>query len=249
MIKEAIEKILGLAQPEYKLVMDQFGVETTFSSRPVHEVKAAAGPVACTLPVNSLVGMRDAIVAELEHIGAKGFAQDYILHVQDYQTVALLKKNTDIYGRRVELIHAYPCDFQKFMFGQWYDQEQFVIAVASLFADGGDKAYVLQLASSLTQDATSLSEDDGFSQKVNIKAGLRTKETLTVKPKVTLAPFRTFPEVPQPESDFVFRARANGDSAPKLALYEADGGRWKNEAMKTIAAEIESWGLGIPVIR
>ena len=50
---------------------------------------------------------------------------------------------------------------------------------------------------------------------------------------MTLTPFRTFYEVEQPESEFVFRIENRGD-APKFKLIEADGGRWKYEAMQQI---------------
>jgi len=52
---------------------------------------------------------------------------------------------------------------------------------------------------------------------------------------VVLAPFRTFPEVIQPESKFIFRMQ----SGPQAALFEADGGAWRNEAMGRIKTYLE----------
>lgn len=47
-----------------------------------------------------------------------------------------------------------------------------------------------------------------------------------------LIPFRTFQEVEQPASKFVFRI---GDKdVPAFKLTEAEGGIWKNEAIRNI---------------
>ena len=48
---------------------------------------------------------------------------------------------------------------------------------------------------------------------------------------VTLRPYRTFNEVAQPASQFVFRINKSAN----LALFEADGGKWKLEAVERIA--------------
>jgi hypothetical protein len=53
---------------------------------------------------------------------------------------------------------------------------------------------------------------------------------------VVLAPYRTFVEVTQPESDFVFRMQ-NG---PRCALFEADGGAWKLTAMRHIKEYLQA---------
>lgn len=42
---------------------------------------------------------------------------------------------------------------------------------------------------------------------------------------------RTFSEVDQPESNFTLRVNENAE----CALYESDGGAWKNEAVSSIA--------------
>jgi len=63
---------------------------------------------------------------------------------------------------------------------------------------------------------------------------------------VVLAPFRTFREIAQPESKFVFRMQ----QGPRCALFEADGGAWRLEAMKRSKAYLEEEleGLEIPII-
>ena len=51
---------------------------------------------------------------------------------------------------------------------------------------------------------------------------------------VTLCPFRTFVEVKQPESRFVFRMRQSEGRGVECAVFEADGGAWKNAAMSNV---------------
>lgn len=65
------------------------------------------------------------------------------------------------------------------------------------------------------------------SQKVTVKTGVASVSDAVVPNPVTLAPYRTFPEVEQPESKFIFRMK----EGPTAALFEADGGAWRNTAI------------------
>ena len=66
----------------------------------------------------------------------------------------------------------------------------------------------------------------------SVRTGAVLKEQQTVQPIVRLQPYRTFLEVEQPASDFLLRLDKEG----RPALYEADGGAWKLEAKRNIAA-------------
>ena len=55
---------------------------------------------------------------------------------------------------------------------------------------------------------------------------------MVVPNPVLLKPYRTFIEVQQPESAFIFRMQ----DGPRAALFEADGGAWRIEAMENIRA-------------
>lgn len=245
LIADAIAKVLELAPPTFKEVIDAYGRKATYSDRETFEVKAAAPPVSAKVQVFTLAALGDLVNAGLE---GGDFTKNAFFHIADERTVELVGRETDPWGRRICFIKAAPVPFEVFRFGQWMTQEEFVIAFSSRFADSAGKDKVLAIASSLTNEATSLSEDNGFAQKVTIKAGLRNKESLTIEPKVKLAPFRTFPEIPQPESEFVFRAKANGEGVPYLMLVEADGGAWKVDAIETIQRHLQGFGLNIPII-
>ena len=66
---------------------------------------------------------------------------------------------------------------------------------------------------------------------------------------VRLKPYRTFREVSQPGSLFVVRAkRADDGGLPKVALFEADGGKWKLEAIDNIRQYLTSKIADIPIL-
>jgi len=243
---ETMQKVLDISRPEIKTITDARGRTGIFSitHRGVTEVQAAPPSTAPMVEVTTLAGLADLVRANLDDMD---FHARYLLHIEDENTVSLIQREADEYGRRVTLVKATPVPFDQFRFGQWHDQEAFAIGLASRFAESEDKAYVLNLASSLTNEATSNVEDNGFTQKATVKAGLAHKQVTVIKPVVALAPFRTFPEVAQPVSQFVFRARTEGNT-PALMLVEADGGRWKVDAIATIKAALEAFALDIPII-
>lgn len=241
---ETIGKILDIAKPEIHEVTDALGRQARFSTKPLHEVKTAPPPMAEMVEVNTLTGFADLVRAGLEALSRDAC----LIHIEDHHTVTLVSKGSDQFGRRGTLIKAQPVDFERFRFGVWYDQEAFAIAIASMFADTEDKDYVLKTASALVNEAIRSHEDNGFVQKVTVKAGIRTKDEVTLKPRVALAPFRTFPEVDQPVSSFVFRARCAENTAPALMLVEADGGRWKVDAIAILKRAMTAFDLGIPII-
>lgn len=244
MIAEAIARILEIAKPELHTVTDVHGVESPFSTKPLHQVKATPPDLPPAVPVATLAGFADLVRAKLEEISIPG---PWAIHVENETTVSLKNLISDEYGRRACIIRAQPVPFRQFKFDTWTGQEEFVIGLAALFADSSDKAYVLSMASSLTGEATSLNEDDGFTQRATVKAGLAHKQSVTLKPRVELAPYRTFPEVSQPVSGFVFRAKT-GEGQPQLMLVEADGGRWKIDAIRTLKTALEAFDLGLPII-
>ena len=73
--------------------------------------------------------------------------------------------------------------------------------------------------------------DNGINQTTTVKSGVASLAKATAPNPVTLRPYRTFTEVTQPSSQFVLRINKEAE----LALFEADGGKWKLEAIKNIA--------------
>ncbi len=99
-------------------------------------------------------------------------------------------------------------------------------------ADGktNDVDYILTLLSHMSVDQSIKSDDNGVTQTVQVRKGVSFVENRRVNPIVRLAPYRTFPEVEQPESEFVFRIYDDRS----IRLTAADGGMWKMDARDAV---------------
>jgi hypothetical protein len=117
-----------------------------------------------------------------------------------------------------------------FTFERWYEAEEFNIKLQSVFVQNEDRDIMLKVVGNIKEEDVRTVGDNGVSQSVTAKVGVATVGQVEVPNPVALMPFRTFVEVEQPESNFIFRMQ-NG---PRCALFEADGGAWKVQAMKNI---------------
>ena len=133
-----------------------------------------------------------------------------------------------------ETLFIVGAETSEFQFGQWYDQENFMISLQANFQPNGDLAAVLRLAGNIEKKNNQSFSDDGTTQVATMTVGVAAKADAMVPNPVELIPFRTFQEVAQPASKFVFRI---GDKeVPAFKIVEAEGGIWKNEAVKNIKA-------------
>lgn len=120
-------------------------------------------------------------------------------------------------------------------FGRFMDIESFVIQTQSKFIQNENTQSLLKFVGSIVEDDSKETKDNGISQAVKTKTGIATVGEAVVPNPVNLRPFRTFVEVPQPESSFVLRIQ-NG---PRASLFEADGGAWEINAMHSIKEYLE----------
>lgn len=169
---------------------------------------------------------------------------DVLVQVVSPSEVRVLNRKADKFGRRKLSIACKLAVVDQFQFGKWQDPGHFIISAQQCFQrvkvqnDDGtyaqDLDYVLGIAaSSITADQAASSEDDGISQRVGLKRGITLKAEAVLRPRVSLAPYRTFADVDQPLTQFIFRAKFD-DGSPALALFEGDGGRWKITAAASI---------------
>jgi hypothetical protein len=135
-----------------------------------------------------------------------------------------------------------------FRSGQFCDPETFTIALQSLFDDSGDVKEVLRLVGNMRSEQIKTTEDDGVTQVVGMRAGVVLKTEAKIPNPVILAPYRTFNEVEQPHSAYIFRVRENGDKPPLCALFCADGDAWKLAAIERIKQYLAEKITGIPII-
>lgn len=97
-----------------------------------------------------------------------------------------------------------------------------------------DLESIIKLVGNIQDENVTNYNDDGITQKVTTKTGIARVGEVPLPPKVSLVPYRTFIEVGQPKSEFLLRAKKGYDGI-EFALFEADGGAWKKEAISNIA--------------
>lgn len=184
------------------------------------------------LTTHTLQGIVDAVESDFERLADLG-AQLHI-HVHDPTHVFLETGSIGPFLQRNILIQAeaYVTDFR---FGHGYDTEQFIIALMTQFVQNDDWESILKLVSRMTKETAGTISDDGISQKMEVKQGISMRDKVEVKNPFRLQPFRTFTEIKQPESEFVFRVKDN-DGQVQCSIHEADGAKWKIEAIESIKA-------------
>ena len=195
-------------------------------------------PCAARLIVHSLLGFCTYI-----NNGFDGLTKDdAMVIVSGIDRAELVSKLFGKDKQRETFISAELCDVEKFPFGKFMTQEEFAIKFRSLFvpSEKNDTNYVLSFVSKLHGGTAITTEDDGITQQVGVSRGVSGKmtEKATLKPIVKLAPYRTFREIEQPESEFLLRTRLDDEDTPRVALFEADGGAWRITAMNRIAEYI-----------
>ena len=223
---------------------------TAYVTRPVFAPPIEA--LAATLEVHRLSGLVDYLAANLDGLSPALHG----IHVADYDSVQLVGVLEGRPRRREVLVSAV-CESLGFTYGRYYSCEDFNIALQSLFVDDLDRAAVLKVVGNIKEEMVGQFDDDGVSQTVTARAGIARVAEVPVPNPVTLRPYRTFVEVEQPASPFVLRVKSgmkDGDK-PSCALFEADGGKWKVEAIQTIAralrvmvAELPESMRDIPII-
>lgn len=219
MQKDAIEKIVELSPANLKEVG-----ECIYSDKRLFLIDR---PVPETLVVFSLAALEEYVLTQEP-------ASKYIIHVHGPGRVDVLSQLSVDYRQRESLLSAQRI-YDSFSFGVWHSVEEFVINLQSMFVQDESTAKILNLVGNITTEAKQIVDDDGVTQRVTAKAGLARVEEREVPNPVVLRPYRTFPEVEQPESKFVLRVDAKG---PSCALFEADGGAWKIEAVSSIAGRL-----------
>jgi hypothetical protein len=235
MIKEAIEKIESMA------AIQQFEIDgrkyTSDSLVPVKD------PFPVVLEINTLTGFIDYISANIDKLRIPG---ELLVHVEDHLTVSLISNLTVEFKQRFKYILA-AVDPGKFPFGNFMDVGNFIIRIQSLFVQDETTEAILRIVGNLSDGLVRNFSDDGVTQQATVKTGVFRVTEIQVPNPVELAPFRTFLEIEQPKSRFVFRMRS-GPQVPECALFEADGGAWLNEAIIRIRDWLKDRVNGIKII-
>ncbi|NLW90985.1 MAG: hypothetical protein GXY34_05230 [Syntrophomonadaceae bacterium] len=228
MIKGALEYLIGLGLNSNPIVKVD---GRPYSLEQLHPVKESS-PAA--LGFNFL----DSLVTYLRNNIDPSFKEEgLIIEIKSPTEVAL---HTEIVGDFNQRFNPVVCTalVNPFPWDKFIDPDSFIIMAQSRFVETDDLAKIRSIVGNVRSEEVAQFCDDGISQQVTTKSGIARVENVTIPPRVKLAPYRTFMEIEQPESEFIFRAK-KGDGLPYFALFEADGGAWRIDAMKRIKAYLE----------
>ncbi|WP_425447765.1 hypothetical protein [Dethiothermospora halolimnae] len=221
--RDSLEFLMEKGYEEEVLVETEKGL---FSKTRLERVQL---PQIETLTVSNLTSLIDYCKNNIDD-----FKGDLLIQVVSPKEVKLLTP-LDVDRNRQEIIRAVAILPNNVHYDSFIDTERFNIMLQSAFVNNKDKELLLKFTGLIRDEAVKDTGDDGVSQKVTIKTGVASVGEAQVPNPVSLAPYRTFPEIEQPESKFIFRMK----SGPVAAIYQADGGAWRNEAMRSIKEYLE----------
>jgi hypothetical protein len=244
--KESIQELERMAVEANNKVIEVG--EKTYVSKGLVEVNPFRGTDLITM--STLQGMSDFINNNIDNFPLN----ECYLQVQSHDKIRLLQKVNSSKNRDRLAVAGMPEDYEGFNFGYFMPVDEFLIGLTAHFKgdnnqENGD-SYLRQFASKVVQNTQVETGDDGITQNLTIKKGISggMKENAVAKPIVSLRPYRTFREVEQPASEFLFRVQTARTGEVECALFEADGGAWVLEAMANIKAYFAQHNPDIKII-
>lgn len=192
-------------------------------------------PFPATLTVFTLDGMVEYIRSNAEQLIPE--EEKLVLHVKDEYNVVLLSQPTKHQKLRKTLLFCY-AHAPSIEFSRYMDVETFNTMLLTKFIATESRDMLFAVVKSLTKEQSGESRlrETGrkaggrFSKCCNVKQGVSMASNVIFKNPIPLKPMRTFSEIDQPESNFTMRVNENA----QVALFESDGGAWRNEAVRRI---------------
>ena len=216
MLKEAIEYIVRLSAPNYKEVEGKL-----YADRPMELVRKAVR--AETVGFNTLDGLLEYVTGAEELVGKELF-----IHMEKPDRVSILGALDSYKGRETYARATAMLPNQEF--GRYMDQESFGIYLRTHFVHDETVDRLLAFAGTVTGEDVQVLTDDGVSQQVAVRTKVSGNQPAIAPNECMLRPYRTFYEVEQPDSPFVFRCKRCKDGIG-FALFEADGRMWQYRAL------------------
>lgn len=222
MLKSLFEYVVGLSKANVVTIDG-----TVYTDKPLHLPEMPTIETLRTDNLSSIVNfIKHAWDADLHDMDD---TVQKIIHVEDAGKVNLYSSVCNECMDRQKFMTAEWAG-NKFPFGQFMDAEKFNILLQTCFMETDDLKVIQQVVGNLRDEAVQNYGDDGVSQSVTIRTGIATVGQVRVPSPAKLRPYRTFLEVEQPASLFILRMREGG----QCALFEADGGLWRETARKNI---------------
>lgn len=225
MIAEALKYVIGLSKP----TIEEINGRTYWSSgTPVIE------PEYPTVELHTLAGLVDWLKTSPDVPKVR----IHVAVIDERKVVAYLPASGP-FQQRSTIVES-EWDAKGFAFNQFRSLDEFIIGLQTCFVETPDLREIILLASKVSDVRELEQTDNGISQAVQVKAGLAMKAVETFKQAYDLKPYRTFPEADQPLSRFVLRAKKGRDDGIEFALFEADGGMWKQKAITLLRDHLRS---------
>lgn len=219
---------LAKAQEEVRTVVIEGSTYAVYGGK-MTRIEQKNPPEPDWFEVFSLRGLVDFIKADTDHLFCDAESR-HIVRVVNETMVDVVSPATGY--ERVRYVRARcVAHTPRISFGEFLDTDQFQVMLQTCFEPSTNRDTVMKLAGSASKEQSMRKSDDGMKQAIQVNTGVVTVQDVIIHNPVTLTPFRTFYEVEQPSSPFILRF----DEDANAALYEGDGGAWKNEAVKRIA--------------
>lgn len=180
----------------------------------------------------TLTGLHDYLEANPDKLDREAF----MVHVtgeRAVEVVGVLEGEDEKFRRKVFVECGVPA--LDFRFGTFMPADVFLVGLMTMFEPSVAREALTVAISSIEASSGVRLADDGVTQEISTRQGIAMVGRSGLPNPVRLIPYRTFREIEQPESEFVLRARGGGESPIQLALFEADGGKWKLDAVTRIA--------------
>lgn len=232
MIEKALRYLVSLGNANIREVRLPDGTVQTYSDKRL-EMLSKHCYMAKSVDMSTLSSLVDYIRANID-----AMADKMLIHVTGPEEVLLFSRLNEQRDR--EYMVKVRAQVPAFRYENFIDHEPFCINVQSKFLDDPDtdRELLLKFAGTVEQGSVTEYGDDGVSQKATVRQGIASKTDAIVPNPVRLRPYRTFVEVEQPVSDFIFRMKDSSHGIT-CALFEADGGAWKNAAMRNVKEYLE----------
>lgn len=221
MIKEALQYLVGLKANQIETIDGKhYSTEQLYYIKPILDET----PNTSAISISTLTGLVDYIKGGVDALQETTLVVHVVSPTQ-VNVYSELKKD----ATRNNFISCKGWT-PTITYGQFMDVENFNIMLQSCFLQNDGSAAVLKVVGSVVEENVTSANDDGVSQKVTGRAGIVKNAEIEVPNPVILCPFRSFAEVEQTESKFVFRMKLG----PVAAIFEADGGIWRIFAMQAV---------------
>lgn len=221
-IKEALKYAVDLAS--WQQVIYNAGSKTFYDTNKVNLKELVTKHYPNPIRLTTLTSLVDYIKSGLNSV----LEQRLIINIESETKVNVYTENDEY--EKSTLLLAVDSLTSRFMLDEFHSVESFNIGLQTKFIDVHDRETVINFVSALKIEKGAEIIDNGTTQITTIKTGVASVGQAKVPSPVKLTPYRTFREVEQPTSDFILRIKDNA----RCALFEADGGAWKYEAIQNI---------------